>query len=103
MSGNPDDPVDLSSLAPSDAFTERLPAIGELAARVSAEERDFGAHLASSSRWFVPIAAASAAACWVVAARVEPAPAPTTTTAALLGAASDEEIARVLAAPGGSR
>ncbi len=101
MSRTPDEePIDLAPLAPSETWVAGLPALGAEAARGA--PRDLGARLGRSARWFVPMAAASAAACWLVAARAAPPSAPGS-SAAILGAGTDADLARALMLSGGSR
>lgn len=100
MSRTPDeDPIDLAPLAPAEAWVDALPSVGAEAAR---RAPDLGVRLGRSARWFVPVAAASAAACWIASARVASPPL-SSPGAAVLGAASDADLARALAVPGGVR
>lgn len=59
------DRVAIEPLAPRAAWTAGLAAIGREAARRREEDGSFAAGLASTGRWFLPLAAAVALACWV--------------------------------------
>jgi hypothetical protein len=92
-----DAPLDLSSLAPRESWVTELPEVGRRAARSRADD-GLLAQLQSSARWFVPLAAATVAASWVVAAMAS---APDAPPSSALLAGAEQDVAHLLLAGGG--
>lgn len=67
------DRVALDPIAPRAEWVSGLGATGREAARRREEQGTWSAGLASAGRWFLPLAAATALACWIASALSPPA------------------------------
>lgn len=72
--GSTNEHVALDALAPRQTWIDQLPALGRAAAAARHAPAAWSTGVPGVGRWFVPLAAGLAAACWIAAARLAPPP-----------------------------